>query len=154
MREDSTAVHFTDPPAEIMGIISLPETASELQASVQLMGRYLTQMAGMIAAMQRRMEDLEEQQQAVTISHRDVKNLNAMIRARAAEYCDKYQLKGPKDETRIRAGIRKAVLTRYSIRDLHDCPQIALEAVKMQIERWSDIRLAMQLRDGQQAGGP
>ena len=145
MREAETALRFTDPEAG--NIILMPETAASLQGSVEQMGIYLTQMAQMMAVMQQKLAELEQNQNAVTIRHGEVKNINQLIRIRAAEYCEKYELNGPQDEKAIRAAIRKAVLTRYQIRDLHDLPQIALQAVNAQIDRWSDIRTVMRLRE-------
>lgn len=138
-------VQLVEHPGTI--ITMMPETAATLQSSVEQMGRYLTQMAQLMAAMERRLEELEEKQHAVTVTHGEVKHINKMIRIRAQEYCEKYELTGAKDQTAIRAAIRKAVLTRYMIRDLHDLPQIALEAAQAQIDRWSDIRTVMRIRE-------
>lgn len=136
-----------DPPNGKALSAVMPETAASLQRGVEQMGRYLTQMAQLMAAMERRLEELEEKQHAVTATHGEVNGLMNLIRIRAKEYCEKYDLTDPKDEAAIRKAIRKAVLTRYMIRDLHDLPQIALEAAQAQIDRWSDIRTVMRIRE-------
>lgn len=131
----------------------LPETAAILQQNTEQLGTYLIQMAQMIASMQRRLDEMEENQRSVTISHEETKRIGAAIRQRAAEYCEKYGLKDKRDETAIRGAIKKAVLARYGVKDLHDCPQIALGAVMNQIDRWADIRMVMKIRDKHREDG-
>ena len=128
--------------------IIIPEgTALSLQEDVEQLGRYLIQMGSMMQSIQQRMDELEEKQKKITITHMDVKELNAMIRMRGAESCAKYELKKPGDEKAVRGAIKKAVLKRYGIQDLHDVPEIALKAVQNQIEKWADIRLMMKRRE-------
>jgi len=106
-------------------------------------------MGNMMAAMQKRMDELEARQAQVTISHADVKRLQAMIRIRVQEICGKYQLTD-KDSGRIlRAAIRKDLMKRYLVKDLHDLPERALGAAENAIGSWANIRLVMERRSGQ-----
>lgn len=125
----------------------VPETAAQLAANTEQLGTYLAQMAQIMAAMQRRLDEMEETRRQVTANHEEVKQLGVLIRLRAAEYCEKYELDGPKDAAAVRAAIKRGILKRYGIKDLHDCPQIALGAIQKQVDRWADIRLVMKLRD-------
>lgn len=129
------------------------ETAVMMRQSTEQLGTYLVQMAQMLQMMQKRLDEMEENQKAVTVSHEDVKRINAMIRQRANGYCAQFGLTDPKDATAIRGAIKKAILARYGIKDLHDCPQIALGAVERQIDRWADIRIVMKIREKHREDG-
>ena len=133
-------------------ITLMPDVAAALQGNVEQLGAYLVQMAQMMSATQKRMDEMEENQRRVTADHEEVKGLTALIRLRAGEYCEKYQLTDRKDQTAVRNAIKKAILVRYGIRDLHDCPQVALQAVQKQINNWADIRLVMKIREKHRGG--
>lgn len=128
------------------------ETAAQLQESTDRLGAYLVQMAQMMTAMQRRLDEMEANQRKVTLTHEEVKQLKLLISLRAAEYCGQYTLTGKGDVRTISAGIRKAVLARYGVKDLHDVPAIARQAVEAQVNRWSDIRLVMKCREKAKGG--
>lgn len=132
--------------------ITLPEIARDLSGNVQQMGSYLLQLAAMMQQMQKRMDEMEAQQRAVTLTHGEVKILQELIRRRAYEYCEKYEILTPGALRSIGAGIKRAILTRYGVKDLHDVPAIARQAVEAQISRWSDIRLAMKCREKIRSG--
>ena len=124
----------------------LPDTAVQLHQDVEQMGALLMRMGQVIGAMQRRMDELEARQAQVTISHRDVKQLMARIRWKAGEICRKNNLQD-KDSPRIfRAAIRKDVLARHQVKDLHDLPATALAGVEKQVDTWTNIRLIMERR--------
>ena len=124
----------------------LPETAVQLHQDVEQMGALLMRMGQVIGAMQRRMDELEARQAQVTISHRDVKQLMARIRWKAGEICRKNNLQD-KDSPRIfRAAIRKDVLARHQVKDLHDLPATALAGAEKQVDTWTNIRLIMERR--------
>ena len=130
-----------------MMIPVVPEVAAALSESTQQLGAYLVQMAQMMQRMQKRLDEMEEAQRKVTLSHEEVKTVQMMIRNRAYEYCEKYQIIAPSALRSISAGIKKSILTRYGVKDLHDVPAIARQAVEAQINHWTDIRLAMKCRD-------
>ena len=124
----------------------LPDTALQLHADVQQISGILLQMGTLISNMQRRMDEMEARQRQVTISHGDVKRIQALIRARADEICRKNNLQD-KDSPRIfRAAIKKDVLKRHQVKDLHDLKATALSGAETQIDRWTDIRLLMERR--------
>ena len=124
----------------------LPETAVQLHQDVEQMGALLMRMGHVISTMQRRMDELEARQAAVTISHEDVKRLQAKIRWRAEEICRKNNLQDKNSPRIIRAAIKKDVLKRHQVKDLHDLPAAMLPAVDAQITRWTSIRLLMERR--------
>jgi hypothetical protein len=124
----------------------LPETAVQLHQDVEQMGVLLARMGQVIGAMQRRMDEMEARQAAATISHEDVKRLQAKIRWRADAICGKYVLRDPESARKFRAAIKKDVLARYQVKDLHDLQAAMLPAAHKQIESWTDIRLVMERR--------
>lgn len=129
------------------------ETAVMLQQNTEQLGAYLVQMAQMMLRLQGRLDELEEKQKAVTVDHGEVKGIQQLIRMRADEYCEKYGLSDSKDAAKIRAAIKKAILVRYGIKDLHDVPAIARQAVEALISRWADIKLVYRIREKHRAGG-
>ncbi len=113
-------------------IILMPDVAVALQENTEQLGTYLVQMAQMMHIMQKRLDELEEKQKAVTVDHGEVKGIQA---------------------AKIRAAIKKAILVRYGIKDLHDVPAIARQAVEALISRWADIKLVYRIREKHRAGG-
>ena len=134
-------------------IILMPDVAAMLQTNTEQLGAYLVQMAQMMHIMQRRLDEMEEKKKAVTVTHDEVKAIQLLIRLRADEYCEKYGLEDAKDAAKIRAAIKKAILVRYGIKDLHDVPAIARQAVEALISRWADIKLVYRIREKHRAGG-
>ncbi len=122
------------------------QTAVGFNKGVEGLGQILTQMGQMMTIMQRRLDEMEARQAAVTIGHRDVLQLMARIRWKAGETCGKYNLQDPKSPKIIRAAIKKDVLKRYQLKDLHDLPAAMLPAAEKQIDSWTDIRLVMERR--------
>ena len=123
------------------------ETVGQLRGNVEKMGAYLVQMATMVNAMQRRMDEMEANQRKVTLSHAEVRSVTGIIRARAEEYCEKYELTDAGSLRAVKAAIRRDVLRRYGVKDLHDVPAIARPAVEKQITHWANIRLVMDRRE-------
>ena len=91
------------------------------------------------------MDELEARQRRVTISHGDVKRIQQLIRIRAGEICGKYQLEAENAKA-FRAAIRRDVLKRWGVKDLHDIPEAALGAVENAIGSWVNIRMVMERR--------
>lgn len=123
------------------------QKAAEFTGCVDALSRILARMGGMMASMQRRMDELEERQAAVTVSHADVKRIQALIRSRADVICGKYGLEDPESRKVFRAAIKKDVLRRCAAADLHDIPQAMRGAVDRQIDGWTNIRLVMERRE-------
>lgn len=124
----------------------LPETAVQLHQDVQQMGEMMVRMGQLITAMQRRMDEMEARQEKITVSHRDVLQVMARIRWKAGETCMKYNLQDAQSVKIFRAAIKKDVLRRAQVKDLHDLPAASLPAAEKQIDSWTDIRLIMERR--------
>lgn len=124
----------------------LPETAVQLHQNVEQMGALLMQMGQAISMMQKRMEALEARQAQVTISHAEVKRLQVLIRMRADQICGKYSLQDKDSPRIIRAAIKKDVLRRANVKDLHDIPEAKLDGAERQIDSWTSIKLVMERR--------
>ena len=137
-----------DRPKEYALEVIDPQVAVVLADNVQRMGQYIGQLGQMIAALQRRMDELEKQQAAVTIRHEDVKRLQALIRMRAEQICGKYELTD-RDSPRIfRAAIKKDLLKRFGVKDLHDVPAAMLAGAESLVNGWTSVRLVMERRSG------
>ena len=124
----------------------LPETAVQLHRDVQQMGEMMAWMGQLMAGMQRRMDEMEARQTQVTISHRDAKQLMARIRWKAGEICRKNNLQDEKSPKIFRAAIKKDVLARYQVKDLHDLPAAALAGAEKQVDSWTNLRMIMERR--------
>lgn len=127
------------------------QKATEFYRSVDNLSRILGQMGQMMAAMQRRMEDLEARQAAVTVNHADVKAIQARIRARADAFCGKYGLTDPESIRQARAAIKRDALQAARVKDLHDVPVAMLPGILARIDGWTSIRFAMDRRKGVKA---
>lgn len=130
---------------DLMAVMPMSKVPA-LQENVEQLGRYLMQMGQLIGQMQRRMDEMEARQAAVTIAHRDVLQLMARIRWKAGMICMKYNLEDPESLKIIRTAIKKDVLKRYHVKDLHDLPAVMMPAAEKQIDSWTDIRLVMERR--------
>ena len=116
--------------------------------NVDRMGKYILQLGQLVGSMQRRMDEMERQQAAVTIRHEDVKRLQALIRMRADEVCGKYEITD-RDSPRIfRAAIKKDLLKRCGVKDLHDVPAAQLPGAEKLVSGWTNIRMVMDRRRG------
>lgn len=132
---------------DLMAVLPLSKVPA-LHEDVEKLGIYLGQLGAIIGAMQRRMDEMEKQQAAVTIRHEDVKRLQALIRMRADQICGKYELTD-KDSPRIfRAAIKKDLLRRCGVKDLHDVPAAQLAGAESLVNGWTNIRMVMDRRRG------
>lgn len=123
------------------------EPPRELSLTARELAGYVAQLGRIVSVMQRRMDEMErERLQRVTLSHAQALQLQRAIRARAAEVCAKYALPSPQDAAAFRGAIKKEVLARYGVKDLHDLPLAALENAREQIGKFSDIALVMARR--------
>lgn len=113
---------------------------------VKLFGQYLAQLGHMMATMQKRMDEMEAWQRQVTVTHEEVKRIQRLIRMRAQEICDKYALEDDESPKAFRKAIRKDVMSRWGVRDLHDLPEAAAAAVRSAIGSWVNIRMVMERR--------
>ena len=127
-------------------IVVSHKAIAETEANVQRMGEMILQLGTMIGTMQRRLDEMEARQAAVTISHAEVRRLQGMIRSRADEICRKYELTDKESPKVFRAAIKKDLLKRYQVKDLHDLPAGALAGADKLIGEWASIRLVMERR--------
>ena len=132
---------------------TIPETAQELKQSVGEMQLILVQMARLIRETRQQMEAMQAQQRQVTVSHAEVKRIQAAIRAAADGFCDRHGFAEAADLRAVRSDIKKTVLGRWQVKDLHDVPQIALGSVFKLIENYGNIRLVFRLREKHREDG-
>lgn len=148
----SETIMIPDPLEEVQkrmeeqrALALLPETAVQLHRDVQQMGEMMARMGQLMAGMQRRMDEMEARQEKITVRHADVKRIQQLIRIRTAEICGKYALNAESAKV-LRAAIKKDVLKRWGVKDLHDLPAAAKDAVENAIGGWTNIRLVMERR--------
>lgn len=122
------------------------ESARQLSVQVAQLGRIVTVLA-------RRMEDMEAQSaRLITVSHAQALQLWKQIRSKAQAVAQRYAL--PEDsEKKIRAAIKKELLTRIGVRDLHDTPLAAWDRAAGIIDGFSSIGLIMEIRKGENQNG-
>ena len=122
------------------GAFLVPEESAR-QLSVQV-----AQLGRIVAVLARRMEDMEAQSaRLITVSHAQALQLGKLIRGKAQAVAQRYGL--PADsEKKIRAAIKKELLTRIGVRDLHDTPLAAWDRAAGIIDGWSNIGLIMEMR--------
>ncbi len=114
-------------------------TAEQLTGIVQQLGGYLIQLD----ARMRKQEELL--QRRVTVSSAQYKQVMAAIRRRAVELCGKYQLPMSAG-TPLRAAIKRDVLERWHIKDLHDLPESALSEAMAGVGAWDSYSLVRKVR--------
>lgn len=145
-KSGSTNTIMVDTTREADMVMTYQARVPALAENVEQLGRYLVQMGQMLSVMQARMDEMEARQAQVTIRHADAKKIMALIRARAAELCRKYSLEDPKSAAVLRAAMKKDVLKRYAVKDLHDIPAAGLSGAENLIGGWTNIRLIMERR--------
>lgn len=114
-------------------------TAEQLSGMVQQLGVYLIQLD----ARMRKQEELL--QRRVTVSSAQYKQMMAAARRRSVEICIKYQLPGSA-AARVRAAIKKDVLARWNVKDLHDLPENALGEALAGMNIWDSYSFVRKLR--------
>ena len=129
------------------------DTAVDFKRNVDGLVGALKQMGQMMISMQQRLDELEEHRRQVTLNHDEVKGVMALIRIRAGEYCEKYSLSDEGSRKAVRAAMKRDILKRYGVKDLHDVPAIARQAVEAQLSHWANIRLVMDRREKLREGG-
>ena len=127
-------------------VVITAQSMNQMQENAQRMGEMILQLGTMIGTMQRRMDEMEARQRAVTVSHGDVKRIQQLIRIRAQDLGQKYGVTDPETGKILRAAMKKDVLKRWGVKDLHDLPEAAREAVESAIGGWVNIRLVMERR--------
>ena len=131
---------ITEADSESGGAYIVPEE------TVKLLGAQVAQLGRIVAVLARRMEDMEAQSaRLITVSHAQALQLGKLIRGKARAVAERYGLTA-EGEKKIRAAIKKELLTRIGVRDLHDTPLAAWDRAAGIIDGWSNIGLIMEMR--------
>lgn len=152
----SEALTIMPPEAEKVWQACFPvpmETAKDLRESVGNMQILIAQMARLIQDTREQMKEMQAAQRQVTVTHAEVKQLQAAIRISADAFCRRFFFDDPKEARAVRADIKKTILNRWQVKDLHDLPQIALGPAEKLIDGYGNIRLVYRLREKRAAGG-
>ena len=74
---------------EDMTSVSVPERALELTdvSQIEKLGRYMEQMAAIVAMLRKEVDTLQKNAQQVTVSHQQALQLQRLMRNRAEEIC-------------------------------------------------------------------
>ena len=122
-------------------------TRKQYEQLVQL-GTMVQQFGSIIMALDQRIASLEKAlAQKTTLTHDQVKMLNAMIASRAQEQCTKYGLDYKVAGSRIRSAIRKDTLRQCGVKDLHDVKSSYYDTAAGCIRAWSSYKLIMSIRN-------
>ena len=116
------------------------ESARQLSVQVAQLGR-------IVAVLARRMEDMEAQSaRLITVSHAQALQLRKLIDAKAQAVIEQYRLIRCDSAVQLRRLIKKELLTRLGIRDLHDIPLAAWDRAVGIIDGWSNIQFVLMLK--------
>ena len=127
-------------------VVISSRSMNAMAENVRRMGDMILQMGTMMGAMQRRLDEMEERQARVTVSHAEVRRIQALIRGRADEICRKYSLEDKGSQKILRAAIKKDLQKRFLVKDLHDLPEAAAGRAEALVDSWVNIRLVMERR--------
>ena len=123
------------------------DAVTVIESSIQTLQQRTEQMfLDYMARIECRIRDLEQQSAAATILHKDVLALQARIRARADAIAQERRL-GPKGTGALRTAMRRNVLQRYGIQDLHDLPAAKLTEAQLYIDAMPMFRTVMKIRE-------
>lgn len=139
---------------EDMTSVSVPERALELTdvSQIEKLGRYMEQMAAIVAILRKEVDTLQKNAQQVTVSHQQALQLQRLMRNRAEEICARYDLDPAKHAAAIRREIRKQLLDAEGISDLHDMPLANREPATIWIKSWQSFALVLRRRKINDAG--
>ena len=108
-----------------------------LQRLIERQGAQIEQLAAAVISLDARLAEVTKAAQTVTVSHKQVTQLQAQIRARAAEVCEKNGIADPKAAAAFRAAIKKDLLAAWGVSDLHDLPLSAWDRAVWAVGTWS-----------------
>lgn len=128
----------------------IPETgiSGELTAGNQLaqLGRYMEQMAAIVAMLRKEVDTLQKNAQQVTVSHQQALQLQRLMRNRAEEICAEYDLDPAKHAAAIRGAIKRQLLDIEGVTDLHDMPLANRDPAAVWIKSWHSFSTVMKRR--------
>lgn len=133
---------------EDLSIVSEERIPGELIArdDMDTLGRYMEQMAAIVAMLRKEVDTLQKNAQQVTVSHQQALQLQRLMRNRAEEICAQYDLDPARHATAIRSVIRRQLLDVEGITDLHDLPLANREPAAVWIKHWQSYSTVMKRR--------
>lgn len=125
-----------------------PEETRQIVAGNQLklLGRYMEQMAAIVAMLRKEVDTLQKNAQQVTVSHQQALQLQRLMRNRAEEICAEYDLDPAKHAAAIRSAIKRQLLDIEGISDLHDMPLANRDPAAVWIKSWHSYSTVMKRR--------
>ena len=133
---------------EDLSVIPDTEISREAQTDKQLIqfGRYMEQMAAIVAMLRKEVDALQRNAQQVTINHQQALQLQRLMKIRAEEICTEYGLDPSMHATAIRGIIKRQLLDAEGIRDLHDMPLANRNSAVVWISSWRSYTTVMKRR--------
>jgi hypothetical protein len=130
-------------------LITLEHRAVELQErNAQEMAAQIEKLAALVISLDARLKAMEKAAQKVTIDSRQHKQLQALIRERAAEVCAKNGITDQRAAAAFKAAIKKDLLAAWGVPDLHDLPVSAWDRAVWAIQNWSKYALIKKWKYG------
>lgn len=113
---------------------------------LELLGRYMEQMAAIVAMLRKEVDTLQKNAQQVTVSHQQALQLQRLMRNRAEEICAEYDLDPAKHAAAIRSAIKRQLMDVEGISDLHDMPLANRDPAAVWIKSWHSYSTVMKRR--------
>lgn len=125
-----------------------PEETRQIVAGnqLELLGRYMEQMAAIVAMLRKEVDTLQKNAQQVTVSHQQALQLQRLMRNRAEEICAEYDLDPAKHAAAIRSAIKRQLLDIEGVADLHDMPLANRDSAAVWIKSWHSYSTVMKRR--------
>lgn len=125
-----------------------PEETKQIVAGnqLELLGRYMEQMAAIVAMLRKEVDTLQKNAQQVTVSHQQALQLQRLMRNRAEEICTEYDLDPAKHDAAIRGAIKRQLLDIEGVTDLHDMPLANRDPAAVWIKSWHSFSTVMKRR--------
>jgi hypothetical protein len=119
-----------------------------LRQLIERQGAQIEQLAAAVISLDARLAEATQAAQSVTVSHKQVKQLQAQIRARAADVCDKNGIADPKAAAAFKAAIKKDLMAAWGVSDLHDLPLSAWDRAVWAVGSWSRYAVIKRFKYG------
>lgn len=113
---------------------------------LELLGRYMEQMAAIVAMLRKEVDTLQKNAHQVTVSHQQALQLQRLMRNRAEEICAEYDLDPAKHAAAIRGAIKRQLLDIEGVTDLHDMPLANRDPAVVWIKSWHSFSTVMKRR--------
>ena len=124
----------------------MSELITRQEQLITRQGEQLEQLAQVVVRLISEVERLDrETRRQLTIPHKDALAVLREITRRSKAYAAQYRL-GPEQAKKIRNAIKRGVLNRWKIRDIHDLPEREKDACLAWIGEWTDFELITGLK--------